>query len=116
VLGITSPSGKSVLYVRTDESLPTLRDVALHEAGHAWAFARLNNAGVRRWCDARGCDPPAFRSARLNRSDGWSDPAAAEDWAASWDVCHGGAYLRSYIGLGIPEPTLCALQNRLVRY
>ena len=57
--------------------------------------------------------------AHLLRGDGLlagSEPGGAEDWAASWDACHGGEYHRSYLGLPPPSAALCALQNALVGY
>jgi hypothetical protein len=89
-----------------------LHVVALHEAGHAWDYARLDVRRIARWCAARGCDPVHF----------FSDPAAglqprgAEDWEASWDACHGGAYHRSYLGLAAPSAAQCALQDVLVEF
>jgi hypothetical protein len=115
LLGLTSPSGVTDLFVRPDETMSRLRVVALHEAGHAWDFARLDPARIAQWCAARGCDAARFFSGTANR-DGWVEPSGAEDWAASWDACHGGEYHRSYMGLAAPLPSQCALQNTLVEY
>ena len=92
-----------------------LRVVALHEAGHAWDLARLDAARISQWCGARGCDAARFLSGGAS-SAGWSQPGGAEDWASSWDACHGGEYARLYIGLGPPTTSQCALQNALVGY
>ena len=114
-LGLTSPTAFTTLYVRPSETIRRLRVVALHEAGHAWDFARLRPARIRRWCIARGCDAAHFFSVQPGRSHR-HEPPGAEDWAASWDACHGGKYHRSYFGLAAPTRTQCALQNALVGY
>ena len=115
MLGLTAPSGTTTLYVRPGESVSLLRSVALHEAGHAWNFSHLNPDKIAQWCSSRGCDAAHFFSGGA-RGAGWSEPGGAEDWAASWDVCHGGEYHRSYLGLAPPNPAQCALQNSLVGY
>jgi hypothetical protein len=115
LLGVTAPSGVTDLFVRADETMSRLRVVALHEAGHAWDFARLDPPRIVQWCAARGCDANRFFSGTVN-SQGWAEPSGAEDWAASWDACHGGEYHRSYMGLAAPLPSQCALQNTLVNY
>lgn len=115
LLGLTAPSGTTTLYVRPGESVALLRSVALHEAGHAWNFSHLNPDKIAQWCSSRGCDAAHFFSGGA-RGAGWSEPGGAEDWAASWDVCHGGEYHRSYLGLAPPNPAQCALQNALVGY
>ena len=115
LLGATQPSGVSDLFVRTDESMSRLRVVALHEAGHAWDFARLDAGRIAQWCAARGCDADHFFSGATS-SAGWSEPSGAEDWASVWDACHGGEYHRSYLGVAAPAPSECALQDRLVDY
>jgi hypothetical protein len=103
------------LFVRTGENMSLLRVVALHEAGHAWDFARLDPSRIGRWCAVRGCDAGRFFSGAVS-SQGWTEASGAEDWAAAWDACHGGRYHRSYLGLGAPNPSQCALQDRLVGY
>jgi hypothetical protein len=115
LLGLTAPSGTTTLYVRPGESATLLRSVALHEAGHAWNFSHLNPEKIAQWCSSRGCDAAHFFSGGA-RGAGWSEPGGAEDWAASWDMCHGGEYHRSYLGLAPPSPAQCALQNSLVGY
>jgi hypothetical protein len=115
LLGVTAPAGVTDLFVRPDETMSRLRVVALHEAGHAWDFARLDPPRIAQWCAARGCDADRFFSGAVN-SQGWAEPSGAEDWAASWDACHGGEYHRSYMGLAAPLPSQCALQNTLVDY
>jgi hypothetical protein len=115
LLGLTDPSGTTTLYVRAGESGAYLHVVALHESGHAWDFARLNATKIGQWCAARGCDAAHFFSGGAQGA-GWSEPGGAEDWAASWDACHGGDYHRSYLGLPPPGAALCALQNALVGY
>lgn len=115
ILGLTSQTGTTTLYVRPDESASFMRVVALHESGHAWDFARLNTNKIAQWCAARGCDPAHFFSGGAQGS-GWSEPGGAEDWAASWDACHGGEFHRSYLGLQAPNASQCALQNSLVGY
>jgi hypothetical protein len=105
----------SDLYVRAGETMSRLRVVALHEAGHAWDFARLDPTRIARWCAVRGCDADRFFSGAVS-SSGYAEPGGAEDWASSWDACHGGEYHRSYLGLGPPRPSDCALQNTLVGY
>jgi hypothetical protein len=115
ILGLTAPSGTTTLYVRPGESGAYLRVVALHEAGHAWDFARLDAAKIAEWCAARGCNAAHFFSGGASGA-GWSEPGGAEDWAASWDVCHGGEYHRSYLGLAPPSSAQCTLQNALVGY
>jgi hypothetical protein len=115
LLGLTDPSGTTTLYVRAGESGAYLHVVALHESGHAWDFARLNPTKIGQWCAARGCDAAHFFSGGAQGA-GWSEPGGAEDWAASWDACHGGEYHRSYLGLPPPGAALCALQNALVGY
>ena len=113
LLGLTNPNGTTSLYVRSGESDSYLRVVALHEAGHAWDFARLDSNKISQWCAARGCDAARFFSGGAS-GPGWSEPGGAEDWAAVWDECHGGSYHRSYTGLGAPTPSQCALQRTLV--
>jgi hypothetical protein len=115
LLGVTAPAGVTDLFVRPDETMSRLRVVALHEAGHAWDLARLDPPRIAQWCAARGCDADRFFSGAVN-SQGWAEPSGAEDWAASWDACHGGEYHRSYMGLPAPIPAQCALQNTLVNY
>ena len=115
LLGLTSPTGTTTLYVRPGESSGFLHTVALHEAGHAWNFSHLNPEKIAQWCAARGCNAAHFFTGGATGA-GWSEPAGAEDWAASWDACHGGEYHRSYLGLPAPSPALCALQNALVGY
>jgi hypothetical protein len=115
LLGLTAPTGTTTLYVRTGETSAFLRVVALHESGHAWNFARLDANKIAQWCTARGCDAAHFFSGGAQGA-GWSEPGGAEDWAASWDACHGGEYHRSYLGLPPPSAALCALQNALVGY
>jgi hypothetical protein len=115
ILGLTAPSGTTTLYVRPGESGAFLRVVALHEAGHAWDFARLDTAKIAEWCAARGCNAAHFFSGGASGA-GWSEPGGAEDWAASWDVCHGGEYHRSYLGLAPPSSAQCTVQNALVGY
>jgi hypothetical protein len=115
LLGVTAPAGVTDLFVRPDETMSRLRVVALHEAGHAWDLARLDAPRIAQWCAARGCDADRFFSGAVN-SQGWAEPSGAEDWAASWDACHGGEYHRSYLGLAAPLPAQCALQNTLVNY
>ncbi len=115
LLGLTAPTGTTTLYVRAGESSAFMHVVALHESGHAWNFARLNPDKIAQWCTARGCDAAHFFSGGAQGA-GWSEPGGAEDWAASWDACHGGEYHRSYLGLAPPGAALCALQNTLVGY
>jgi hypothetical protein len=115
LLGATQPAGVTDLFVRADETMAWLRVVALHEAGHAWDFARLDPTRIARWCAVRGCDADNFFAGRVS-SEGWSEASGAEDWAAAWDSCHGGEYHRSYMGLAAPLPSECALQNILVDY
>jgi hypothetical protein len=115
LLGLTYPSGTTYLYVRAGESDSYLRIVALHEAGHAWDFARLNSAKIAQWCASRGCDAAHFFSGG-GSSSGYREPGGAEDWASSWDACHGGSYHRSYLGLPAPSAAQCALQNQLTGY
>lgn len=115
ILGLTGPDRVTTLYVRPSESGSFLRSVALHEAGHAWDLARLDPAGIARWCARRGCNAPNFFTGGAHGSD-WHEPGGAEDWAAVWNACHGGDYDRSYLGLGPPTPDECALQNELVRF
>jgi len=115
LLGLTSPNGTTTVYVRPGETGAFMRIVALHEAGHAWNFARLDTNKIAQWCGARGCDATRFFSGGAQGS-GWSEPGGAEDWAASWDACHGGAYHRSYLGLTPPNAAQCALQDTLVGY
>ena len=115
ILGLTSPDGTTTLYVRSDETDAYLRIVALHEAGHAWDFARLNSTKIAQWCAARGCDAARFFSGGASGA-GWHEPGGAEDWAAAWDACHGGEYHRAYLGLSPPTNALCQLQNALVGY
>jgi hypothetical protein len=115
LLGLTSSTGTTTLYVRPGESAALLRTVALHEAGHAWNFSHLNPDKIAQWCSSRGCDAAHFFSGGAH-GPGWSEPGGAEDWAASWDVCHGGEYHRSYLGLAPPNAAQCALQNSLVGY
>jgi hypothetical protein len=112
ILGLTDPAGITTLYVRPGQSSSFLRVVALHEAGHAWDFARLDPGRISRWCGARGCDAAHFFSGGAS-GPGWHEPGGAEDWAASWDYCHGGEYHRSYLGFGPPTADQCALQNTL---
>ena len=109
---MTDPAGSTTLYVRPGQSPSFLHVVALHEAGHAWNLARLDNGKIARWCAARGCDAAHFFSGGAS-GPGWHEPGGAEDWAASWDSCHGGEYHRSYLGLGPPTASQCALQNTL---
>jgi hypothetical protein len=92
-----------------------LRVVALHEAGHAWNLARLDNRKIAEWCAARGCETARFFAGGAS-GPGWREPAGAEDWAASWDSCHGGMYHRSYLGLAAPTAAQCALQNTLTGF
>jgi len=115
LLGATEPGGVTNLFVRSGESMSRLRVVALHESGHAWDFARLDPPRITQWCATRGCDAEHFFSGATDEA-GWAEPSGAEDWAAAWDVCHGGEYHRSYLGLAAPVPSQCALQERLVGY
>ena len=115
LLGLTSPTGTTTLYVRPGESGAFLRVVALHEAGHAWNFAHLDPTKIAAWCKARGCDATHFFAGGAQGA-GWSEPGGAEDWASSWDACHGGEYHRSYLGLAPPSAAQCTLQNTLVGY
>jgi hypothetical protein len=115
ILGLTSPDGVTTLYVRPGETSALLRVVALHEAGHAWDFTHLTPSKIAQWCAARGCSAPAFFAGGAS-GVGWHEPGGAEDWAASWDACHGGIYHRSYLGLPPPVASQCALQNFLVGY
>jgi hypothetical protein len=115
LLGATQPGGITDLFVRTDEPMSKLRVVALHEAGHAWDFARLDPPRIARWCAARGCDAEHFFDGAVS-SEGWAEPSGAEDWASAWDACHGGEYHRSYMGFAPPTPPQCSLQNALVGY
>jgi len=115
LLGLTYPDGTTTLYVRPDESLATMHVVALHEAGHAWDLAKLDNSRIDQWCASRGCDGVHFFSGGPGGPD-WGQPGGAEDWAAVWDACHGGEYHRSYLGLAPPTPADCALQNTLVGF
>lgn len=115
LLGVTQPTGITELFVRADQTMSTLRMVALHESGHAWDFARLGPRRIERWCASRGCDAARFFSGGVS-SEGWAEPSGAEDWAAVWDACHGGEYDRSYMGLAAPRPASCELQNTLVHY
>jgi hypothetical protein len=114
-MGATEPGGLTTLFVRSGESMSRLRIVALHEAGHAWDFSHLDPARIAQWCAARGCDAATFYSGGVN-AQGWAEPGGAEDWAATWDACHGGEYHRSYLGLPAPVPSQCALQDQLVGY
>jgi hypothetical protein len=115
ILGLTGPDGITTLYVRPDESVALLRIVALHEAGHAWDFSHLTSNKIMRWCAARGCSGTGFFAGGASGA-GWHEPGGAEDWAASWDACHGGLYHRSYLGLPPPLTSQCVLQNSLVGY
>jgi hypothetical protein len=115
ILGLTGPDGITTLYVRPGESSAFLRIVALHEAGHAWDFSHLTSDKIMRWCAARGCSGTGFFAGGATGA-GWHEPGGAEDWAASWDACHGGSYHRSYLGLPPPPTSQCALQNALVGY
>jgi hypothetical protein len=115
LLGATEPNGVSDLFVRPDESMSRLRVVALHEAGHAWDFARLDETRIATWCTVRGCNADEFFAGAVS-SEGWSEASGAEDWASVWGGCHGGEYHRSYLGLSAPRPSDCALQNTLVGY
>lgn len=116
VLGLTNPQSRTTtVYVRAGESLATMHVVVLHEAGHAWDIARLDSPKIVEWCATRGCDPSRFFSGGRSGA-GWGQPGGAEDWAAVWDACHGGDYHRSYLGLGAPSLSDCALQNALVGY
>jgi len=115
ILGLTGPNGVTTLYVRPGETATLMRTVALHEAGHAWDFTHLTPPKISQWCAARGCSAQYFFSGGASGA-GWHEPGGAEDWAASWDACHGGTYHRSYLGLGPPTPSQCALQNALVGY
>ena len=115
ILGLTAPSGTTTLYVRPGESGSFLRVVALHEAGHAWDFARLDAAKIAEWCAARGCDAAHFFSGGARVPDG-RNPAAPRTGPSSWDACHGGEYHRSYLGLAPPSSAQCTLQNALVGY
>ena len=92
-----------------------LRIVALHEAGHAWDFTHLTSPKIATWCATRGCAATGFFAGGAT-GNGWHEPGGAEDWAASWDACHGGSYHRSYLGLPPPIASQCALQNTLVDY
>jgi hypothetical protein len=114
LFGLTDRAG-TTLFVRADETMTWLRVAALHEAGHAWDVARLNPVRIAQWCATRGCNAVQFFSGGAS-GPGWHAPGGAEDWAASWDACHGGEYHRSYIGLAAPTASQCALQNTLVRY
>jgi len=115
LLGATEPTGVTDLFVRAGETMNRLRVVALHEAGHAWDFARLDPTRIVKWCAVRGCDAGNFFAGAIS-SAGWAEPNGAEDWASVWNACHGGEYDRSYLGLPAPLPVDCALQNRLVEY
>jgi hypothetical protein len=115
ILGLTGPDGVTTLYVRADESLTFMRVVALHEAGHAWDFTHLTPPKIAQWCAARGCSSGGFFAGGAAGA-GWHEPGGAEDWAASWDACHGGTFHRSYLGLPAPDAAQCALQNTLVGY
>jgi len=112
LLGTTDRTRGTTLFVRTGEGVARLRVVALHEAGHAWDIARLDARRIARWCAARGCAPRRFFSDPTAKMQ----PRGAEDWAASWDACHGGEYHRSYLGLAAPSPAQCALQDVLVGF
>jgi hypothetical protein len=115
LLGATEPTGVTDLFVRSGETMNRLRVVALHEAGHAWDFARLDPTRIVKWCAVRGCDADNFLAGAIS-SAGWAEPNGAEDWASVWNACHGGEYDRSYLGLAAPLPSDCALQNTLVEY
>jgi hypothetical protein len=115
LLGLTARDGVTTLFVRNNQPMTWLRVIALHEAGQAWDVARLKAAEIARWCAVRGCDPLQFFAGGVSGT-GWHAPEGAEDWAAAWDACHGGAYHRSYLGLPAPTPPQCALQDRLVGY
>ena len=115
ILGLTGPDGVTTLYVRSDESASFMRVVALHEAGHAWDFTHLTPPKIAQWCAARGCSSGGFFAGGATGA-GWHEPGGAEDWAASWDACHGGTFHRSYLGLPPPDSAQCALQNTLVNY
>ena len=112
LLGSTDPSGVTTLFVRPGETTTWLRVVALHESGHAWDLAGLDATDISLWCAVRGCDAPRFFTSGVSADQ----PGGAEDWAASWDACHGGEYHRSYLGLPAPTATQCALQDTLVTY
>ena len=71
LLGLTSPTGTTTLYVRPGESGAFLRVVALHEAGHAWNFAHLDPTKIAAWCKARGCDATHFFAGGAQGA-GWS--------------------------------------------
>jgi hypothetical protein len=101
--------------VRANETDAFLRVVALHEAGHAWDFARLSPDKITMWCANRGCDAAHFFSGGAS-GPGWHEPGGAEDWAAVWDACHGGEYHRAYLGFAPPTRAQCQLQNALVGY
>src|SRR5262249_4847529 len=105
----------TTLYIRVGETADKMRIVALHEAGHAWDLTRLTAPKIEQWCAARGCDAAHFFTGGAT-GPGWNEPGGAEDWAASWDACHGGSYHRAYLGLPAPTGALCALQNSLVGY
>ncbi len=111
--GLTLPAGITYLYVRSNAVRP-LQLTALHEAGHTWGIARLDSAEIGAWCAARGCVAARFYVGGRNR-EGWSEPGGAEDWAAVWSACHGGAYDRSYLGFAAPDAPLCALEDALIR-
>ncbi|MDQ1521328.1 MAG: hypothetical protein QOI55_2401, partial [Actinomycetota bacterium] len=70
---MTDPAGSTTLYVRPGQSLSFLRVVALHEAGHAWNLATLDNDKIARWCAARGCDAGHFFSGGAS-GPGWHEP------------------------------------------
>jgi hypothetical protein len=112
LLGSTDPSGLTTLFERAGETRARLRIVALHESGHAWDLSGLDALEITRWCAARGCVASRFFAGGASAHE----PPGAEDWAASWDACHGGEYHRSYLGLPAPTPLQCGLQNTLVGY
>jgi hypothetical protein len=113
LLGLTSPAGTSQIFMRSEIPASRYLLIALHEAGNAWDLARLNASDRVTWCAARGCDAAAFFAGPVH-AGGWIEARGAEDWAESWQACHGAAYDRSYIGLEPPTATLCRLQLALV--
>lgn len=112
LLGLTNREGTH-LYMRSGLSESFYVMVAGHEAGHAWDFTRLSSSDIATWCAARGCDAAHFFEGSVT-GPGWVEAGGAEDWAEAWRICHGGTDMRNYIGLGLPTPSLCALQLHLV--
>ncbi len=117
LLGLTHASPAwSAIYVRPYESTGLLHIVLLHEAGNAWDFARLSpRGGIDDWCAARGCNAAHFYVGG-QVIGGANEAPGAEDFAASWNACHGGTYDRSYLGLPAPSAAQCALQNQLTGF